>query len=75
MAQEEFYIPTFILNSCYCLAPFYAWFFCVYLDMRLTGVSMMRNMCELTAMCCIIYKSLKMEKIREKLFRPTKESF
>jgi hypothetical protein len=64
MAQEEFYIPTLILNVCYCLAPFHAWFFCNYLDMKIIGISMMRNVCEFTALVCIVYSYFKIEKIR-----------
>jgi hypothetical protein len=57
------------------MAPFYAWFFCIYLDWKIIGISMMRNMCEFTAMSWIIYKVNKIEKFRNNLIKPTRESF
>jgi hypothetical protein len=50
MAQKEFNIPTYILNVCYCIAPIYGWFFCIFLEMNIVGISMIKNMCEFTAM-------------------------
>lgn len=55
MAQEEFHYPMYVQNTSYIFSIFFGWFFVIYLDWGIFGLSMIRNCCDLIALIMIFF--------------------